>query len=224
VARAEFLMQAGDSSIELGIVSCGDDLVAYNLETEEFKLREHFAKAGMDVNVELRTIHGGTFHFDDDFDGGRKFLQSDYDNRPGQEQYSQQQPLGSQHIFQVVPKKGFLIKNLTPERLDLALVKAFSKINCKQVSGRHYVGGIGDGILIAQKCDIGNAILVWDGREHVDLNLFLFHETEGDPEAFVSTFMYYAALKNTLNIGLRDDMPRGIGRVVNFKIDLVESE
>jgi hypothetical protein len=217
-------MQAGESSIELGIVSCGDDLVAYNLETEEFKLREHFAKAGMDVNVELRTIHGGLFHFIDDFDGGRKFTQSDYDNRPGQEQYSQQQPLGSQHIFQVVPKKGFLIENLTPERLDLALVKALSKINCKQVYGRHYVGGIGDGILIAQKCDIGNAILVWDGREHVDLNLFLFHETEGDPETFVTTFMYYATLKNTLNIGLRDDMPRGIGRVVNFKSDLVESE
>jgi len=30
VARAEFLMQTGESSIELGIVSCGDDLVAYN--------------------------------------------------------------------------------------------------------------------------------------------------------------------------------------------------
>jgi hypothetical protein len=217
-------MQAGDSSIELGIVSCGDDLVAYNLETEESKLLEHFAKAGMDVNVELRTIHGGLFPFDDDYDGGRKFVHSDYDNRPGQEQYSHQQPLGSQHIFQVVPKKGNGVVNLTSERLDLALVKALAKINCKQVSGRHYVGGIGDGVLIAQKCDIGNAILVWDGRDHVDLNLFTFHETEGDPETFVTTFMYYASGKNTLSIGLRDDMPRGIGRVVNFKIDLAESE
>jgi hypothetical protein len=216
-------MQAGESSIEFGIVSCGDDLVAYNLETEEFNLREHFAKAGMDVDVELRTIHGGRFRFNDEFDGGRKFTQSDYDNRPGQEQYSQQQPLGSQHIFQVVPKKDNGAVNLTPERLELALFAALANINC-DVSVKQNVGGIGDGILIAQKCDIGNAILVWDGREHVDLNLFLFHETEGDPEAFVSTFMYYAALKNTLNVGLRDDMPRGIGRVVNFKIDLVESE
>jgi hypothetical protein len=216
-------MQAGDSSIELGIVSCGDDLVAYNLETEEFKLREHFAKAGMDVHVELRTIHGGLFHYDDDFDGGRKFVQSDYDSRPGQEQYSQQQPLGSQHIFQVVPKKNSGAVNLTPGSLDNALVKALAKINCK-VSDHHHVGGIGDGVLIAQKCDNGNAILVWDGREHVDLNLFTFNETEGDTEIFVTTFINYASEKNTLDIGLRDDMPRGIGRVVNFKSDLVESE
>jgi hypothetical protein len=67
---------------------------------------------------------------------------------------------------------------------------------------------------------------VWDGREHVDLNLFSFHETEGDLETFVTSFMYIASGKSSLdiNIGLRDDMPRGIGRVVNFKSDLVESE
>jgi hypothetical protein len=216
-------MEAGDSSIELGIVSCGDDLVAYGLQTEESKLREHFAKAGMDVNVELQTIHGGLYQYIHDFDDIRKFVHSDYDSRPGQEQYSQQQPLGSQHIFQVVPKKDRGVVNFTPQRLDDALVQALAKINCK-VSGHHHVGGIGDGILIAQTCDIGNAVLVWDGREHVDLNLFTFHEREGDPEAFVNTFMYWASGVNTLDIGLRDDMPRGIGRVVNFKSHLVESE
>jgi hypothetical protein len=216
-------MQAGDSSIELGIVSCGDDLVAYNLQTEESKLREHFAKAGMDVNIELQTIHGGIFQYNHDYDGIRKFVHSDYDSRPGQEQYSQQQPLGSQHIFQVVPKTDSGVVNFTPQRLDDALVQALAKINCK-VSGRHHVSGIGDGVLIAQTCDIGNAILVWDGREQVDLNLFTFQETEGDPEKFVTTFMSNASGGNTLDIGLRDDMPRGIGRVVNFKSHLVESE
>jgi hypothetical protein len=107
----------------VGIVSCGDDLVAYNLETEESKLREHFAKAGMDVNVELRTIHGGLYTSIYDFDGVRKCLNSDYDSRPGQEQYFQQQPLGSQHIFQVVPKKNSGVVNFTPQRLDDALVQ-----------------------------------------------------------------------------------------------------
>jgi hypothetical protein len=61
------------------------------------------------------------------------------------------------------------------------------------VSGHHHLGGIGDGVLIAQKCDIGNAVLVWDGREQVDLNMFTFHETEGDPEISVTTFMYLAS-------------------------------
>ena len=218
-ARGEFLIEAGDNKVELGVVSCGDDVVAYNLETEEFKLREQFAEADMEVSVELRTIHGGMFIFKEDFDGGNKFVQSDYDNRPGQEQYAQQEPLGSQHIFQVVPKNPGEDFSVSADDLDSALEKALEKIGC-EVSSRHRFGDVGEGVVIAQKCNSANAVLVWDGREHIDLNLFTFEEDSDQAKFFVDSFIFYARKTSALNVGLRDDMPRGVGRAINFKSDL----
>ena len=219
VVRGEFHLQAGESAVELGVVSCGDTLAAYNMEAEEFQLQKYFEEAHMDVEVELRTLSGGQFPFDDDFDGGNEFLQADYDNNPGRAQYAEQNQLGSQHIFQFVPKADQAQNlELSAKSLDTAMEKVMERMKAK-VSGHHHVTDIGDGCLIAFFTDIGNAILVWDGREHIDVNFFFFKEDWGATDVFVASFIHFNSAKHVLEVGLRDDMPRGTGRVINFERD-----
>ena len=218
MARAEYFIQAGDATVQIGIVTCGDESLAYTLTTEERILQERFSEAGLEVNVELRTIHGGLFPYKDDFDGGNKFLQSDYDDKPGFQQYNQQQPLGSQHIVQINTKEGEK-EEISSQKLEDSLLSTLEWLQFDVIS-HVLVADVGEGVVIAYTCKQGNVIVVWDGREHIDLNFFSFAETEKLAEKMVAGFIHYASRGKKLAAALRDDFPRGIGRVVNFKADL----
>ena len=82
-------------------------------------------------------------------------------------------------------------------------------------------GNIGaDGIVIVSSNDKGNAILVWDGRSHMDINFFIF-----DAEAStISDEFKKACMEQKYSIKvtptLQDDQPRGTGRVINFPEDI----
>ena len=55
ISRASFHMQAGEVVVDFGVVSAGDNAVAYHLETVEKSLQTRFKEA----EIELRVIHGG---------------------------------------------------------------------------------------------------------------------------------------------------------------------
>jgi hypothetical protein len=220
VARGEFLLQAGDMKLGLGVVSSGDEWIAYNLATLEFKLEEEFNKTAMDVSIELRTIHGGLYPFVEEFDP-RRFLQSHYDNGPGEEQYEQQKPLGRQNIFQLEPAEDVEKVELSSERLRRVLERSLAYIKF-EVTSKHHVVDVGDGAVIVYVCREGSLIAVWDGRHHVDINFFTHEESPGLPEKFRGAFLHF--VEGRMHVPLRDDQPRGIGRVVNFPTDLVEEE
>jgi len=77
---------------------------------------------------------------------------------------------------------------------------------------------IGEGGLIVLLGSNGNLICVWDGREHIDIHLFTIEEMERLHQDLVKGFS--TATHGNMKIGLRDDQPRGIGRVINFPSDL----
>jgi hypothetical protein len=61
--------------------------------------------------------------------------------------------------------------------------------------------------------DGGNAILVWDGSIHIDINLYLDREDRTTAERFPAEFL--SSIRH-LELVARDEQPRGYGRVVNL--------
>ena len=73
-----------------------------------------------------------------------------------------------------------------------------------------------DGIVCAAIWDAGTAVISWDGRFQVDLNIFSLAGREAI-DVFEKEFREKLP---SLGGWLRDTQPRGYGRVVNFKEDM----
>ncbi|KAG7339654.1 spermine/spermidine synthase domain containing protein [Nitzschia inconspicua] len=218
ITRAELKVEKGDETLEFGLVSSGDLAIFHNLHTLEKKLNKRLDRAGSPSKVEVVKIQGGLHQFNHDYNP-REFPHSDYDQAPGDKQYAEQQPLGREAIIQfelnsaktdaVMPDLGG-IKTILEETL------LTSKYEVKR--SETYTG-IGEGALMVSEFKEGSVVLVWDGRHHVDLNLFLFDDRKELADDIASKFSHLS--QETLQVGLRDDFPRGLGRVVNFHEDLV---
>jgi spermidine synthase len=78
---------------------------------------------------------------------------------------------------------------------------------------------LGEGQLLLYYWDAGSVFVLWDGRDHVDINLFTYEEDDYFVDEFLENI-------NTqiprLYLSLRDEQPRGLGRVVTYKRDLLE--
>ena len=216
IARAEFLLSSdsNNDTVELGLVLCGDEEYLYSLESTERSLKDSFANE-KGINIELQIINAGLFPYDFNFNPGT-FKQSDYDNAPGLDQYHEQKPLGRQNIFQFEIKNSEKVTGeMFSSFLEKPLVEFLGDVKSKEF------GNIGaDGIVIVSANDKGNAILVWDGRSHMDINFFIF-----DAEAStVSDGFKKACMEQKYSIKvtptLQDDQPRGTGRVINFPEDI----
>jgi hypothetical protein len=77
--------------------------------------------------------------------------------------------------------------------------------------------GIGDGAVVVALWPQGNVVILWDGRDHVDLNGLIYKEDFKFVRDFEKAFLKEVpGMERTL----RDTQPRGINRVVNFAKDL----
>jgi spermidine synthase len=215
VARAEVVFQAGGESYELGVVSTQNRRANYAFEALEKRLQNRLAETG--AKIELRWIHGGLFNFIDDFKT-REFKHEDYDSKPGKDQFASQVPLGSQYIYQLQPKED------NEEVVTLKMIKiaeylelAFKIIGIDQLTTKQF-SGVGDGGVLVAVSSQANAVVLWDGREHIDINLFMREESNSKAKNFITGFVSYT--RNQMVVSLRDDQPRGIGGVVNFPSDM----
>ena len=101
------------------------------------------------------------------------------------------------------------------------LETSFKGITSELLATKQYTG-VGDGGVVLATSSDSNVILVWDGREHIDINLFMHEESSEKSKNFIDSFV--KETKNKLSVSLRDDQPRGIGGVVNFPSDLDKSK
>lgn len=76
---------------------------------------------------------------------------------------------------------------------------------------------IGDGSIENYFWAEGGVIVLWDGKSHVDINLFTYNEDKDFHSNFVQKFEMEIP---SLNVALHDTQPRGIGRVINFSKDI----
>jgi hypothetical protein len=150
------------------------------------------------------------------------FTHSDYDNTDAMQQWNDQRPLGLHTVFQLetMDKRT---PPLSKEKLEAALKDAFKSAKILDLV-------LDSSTVIADGCVVfahwtsnhgGNVILLWDGRIHVDLNLFTYQPAGG--EVFADK-IESATLETLSDFDfdrvLRDEQPRGTGRSVLYPTPL----
>ncbi len=166
------------------------------------------------AGIEIMSILGEPIKWQDNFNP-QYFNRSHYDSLPGLDQFSRQMPLGSQTIFQyenptsnawstkrMSQKISKVFKNSVKEFFEIVEYQRFSDL--------------GDGVLIIIILQEGHAILQWDGFSHIDLNVFTYDE-DIDHESLGNSIMQSIP---GFSLSLKDEQPRGVSRVVNFKRDI----
>ena len=170
------------------------------------------------VVSKVQHIMGGLWVEQEDFKPSQVFVSSDYDQHSPLEQWRSQKPLGYHNIFQLESSIMNLSLHQVREALKISLSEMFSSLNTPTDSAelREYTD-IGNGCVLVALWAEGSAIVMWDGNIHIDINLFMFDESENRAKAFKESFSLEIPSLTTV---LHDEHPRGIGRVVNYLKDL----
>jgi len=139
-----------------------------------------------------------------------EFRQSDYDLSAEIEQYEKQQAVGRQTIFQFARDKDH--RDSSPN-IDSILKMVLNSMDVTVTSTKTY-RELGDGMVEVVRCKEGNIVAVWDGRDHIVVNVFRFEQSRKLADEFLTRFLTVSG--RGWKKELRDDMPRGYNRVVNF--------
>jgi len=191
IGHAKIRIQAGLDTYVLGAVVCQQERVAYIIESLEQSIVRRFEEQNISgIEVETVYIRGGLYPWMPDFEPNN-FKATDYDMAPALKQYV----------------------------LDTALNKALQAIDV-DVTLHDEISEVGDGTVFVHVGSDASAVSVWDGRSHVDVNFFnsLDAEKPDLDDKFLKVLLQ--ELGGRFKVALRDDMPRGTGRVVNFAEDM----
>jgi hypothetical protein len=190
------------------------------------------------IDVSIGFVHGGAVYYDtDNLDDttldNRVFGPDTYDRTASLEQFTSQRPLARHSLFQFEPTEDGTMP--TWKELESSLLKSIENVSLFPLLSKIQLydkpGVIGDGALISiplkgnddDHLDNRSHIsMVWDGRTHVDINLFVISAPTKDEDVamMMNDFAVDFATQSGLTLSLRDDQPRGYGRVVNFHVDI----
>mmetsp|Transcript_12205 Transcript_12205/g.25735 ORF Transcript_12205/g.25735 Transcript_12205/m.25735 type:complete len:1004 (+) Transcript_12205:119-3130(+) len=134
------------------------------------------------------------------------FSWADYDQRPGLEQYYGQRPIGLQTLFQLglVSKTTELSRsNIKDVFKDTALKLGVTSPILEEKTGQ--------GALYIAMSGAGEIVATWDGADSININLFTYDESVNHLEAISS----FASSFSKMELRLRDEQPRGYGKVIN---------
>jgi len=193
--------------LEFHVVSNGDP--RFFTHIDDFL---HASNERTGLVSEVQEIFGGKYTNQGKCTPSKIWLPTDYSKVSSYEQWSSQKSLGLQTIFQLENKRDYIV----PSKLTNCLEKALLQIFDYSISIYEF-DNLGEGILFVAIWLGGNINILWDGRVHIDINVFT--DTEDNPIAdkFLDIFLTEIT---TLEIKLRDEQPRGIGRVVNPSVDI----
>jgi len=174
-----------------------------------------YTKTRTGVEVEIWSITGNDAPTQTKYNP-HFYAVDDYDQGPGLEQFSTQQPLGVQSVFQL--KNTLPDKSISTDRLKNALQEIISEW-AHPISGLDTSSDVGDGALLVATFLDAHVIVVWDGDEHVDFNIFTNGESFDHDNQIINPF---TKEMGGLKIVLKDSHPRGTGRVINFMNEINE--
>eukprot|EP00980_Cylindrotheca_fusiformis_P003726 scaffold825_cov147-Cylindrotheca_fusiformis.AAC.1 len=206
--RTEVSMKSADSTLGLELIYCGD-LSFLHLHAMEKSLIDELPG----YTVELKRITGGFHYYDTEY-ANKDFPLSAYDREPATIQGKNQLALGRQSIFQFEDFGLDASKYPTMDKLTLYFKATLEKMGYLPTSEAAYTD-VGQGGVIVAKFPEGSAVLVWDGIKHVDVNLFSTDQSEKRANEFGDKFRELTGLSSYL----RDDQPRGTGRVILFEYE-----
>jgi spermidine synthase len=215
VTRAETEIRAGVSKrlLSLGVSASNDAHFFTRVTAFEKGLLESMSKYG-NIEVETPTIFGGVKYFEEEYNA-KIFAPNAYDPTPAVEQAAAQVPLGRQSVFQFeFPEEDDGSRGF--DTISGFLQTAFEKLGYVSSKQNRYTG-VGDGgVVVATFADGGGLLLIWDGQSHVDINLFSTDGSRDRADKFLAIITEVSGLQRTL----RDDQPRGTGRVIQFQSEI----
>ena len=157
-----------------------------------------------------------------------------YDERDSFKQYTHQIPLASQSLYQLQVFDEAETKTVTAAMIKDAL-EAVIAANPQFALGKRveFTDAIGDGSVVGVIMSDGHIIITWDGAGRVTLNTLTFGEeyepvppTADVPDMVLSKHktgvidVFMSKLPKSTQVSVREQMPRGSNRVVNFKKDI----
>ena len=197
---AEINVSGSDELTGLGILVSDDGMFFRHLRTAVTNIENR-----TDLTITTRRITGGLWRYlDKDTYLPKVYSANDYDSQPARDQFRSQIFYGRQIVAQYTlgreVKASELIRALNQN------IGSMAKNGDTQVLSY----AIGDGLVASSTFQKGSIVLVWDGADRLDINLFLYRNYE----AQMSEIM--AQLAETLpkaTLSLRDEQPRGINAV-----------
>uniref|UniRef100_A0A7S2ETR6 PABS domain-containing protein n=1 Tax=Ditylum brightwellii TaxID=49249 RepID=A0A7S2ETR6_9STRA len=195
------LYGTADDDFKLLLVTEHDDIV------NELKVVTKLVERTTGLESEVRLINGGLWLMQENFQASHPYSPDDYDQVSPLEQWKSQHPLGLQVISQMESEK-LLSKFVIRASLERATAGDDS------IEIREY-DDLGDGCVFMATWSKGGVFVLWDGRKHVDVNLFGYDSDVSSAESFLEWFQRGTALKTALY----DEHPRGFGRVVSYQHD-----
>jgi hypothetical protein len=214
--RAHVLFNTTTSSLELSVTSSGDALFMEHLTKAVSEAQEKTP----DVTLEIRNVIGGHWreekkHMCADWEFSQVTVADDYNHDDARALWASQTTLATQTLLQFSNMVNGAPTIVKLKDLVTACNAVFSARGESSMTVYEDFGG--DGAVCAGAWESGTAVVSWDGRFQVDLNIFSLNGLD-ELNAFEND------IKNqlpTLGGWLRDVQPRGYGRVVNFKEDMV---
>jgi spermidine synthase/S-adenosylmethionine/arginine decarboxylase-like enzyme len=157
-----------------------------------------------------------------------------YDERDSFKQYTLQVPLSSQSLYQLQVMDESETSKITAATIKSALEAVIAgNPNFSGAKRVDFSKEIGDGAVSAAILANGHIIITWDGAGRVTVNSMTFGETYEPvpPNAEVPDMVLsehklgiidvlMQKLPQSTSVSVREQMPRGSNRVVNFKKDI----
>eukprot|EP00984_Skeletonema_dohrnii_P010427 scaffold4055_cov129-Skeletonema_dohrnii-CCMP3373.AAC.3 len=184
-------------------------------------LLEAESKLGKNEKVEFAelrktTIRGATREQGNDYEPVL-FSWNDYDQQPGFEQFYSQRAIGVQTVFQLQRKPNSK-KTLSASSIESAAKFATNTIS--KPPTKETFQKVGDGAIYVALLSNAQVTITWDGADSINVNIFTYDQSLDHDAYFVNKFK---APLPSMNLMLKDEMPRGYGKVIN-KSDRVNRE
>lgn len=159
------------------------------------------------LTADIRNIKSSLNNYVADFEPSMTASHDDYDHNAARQQWKSQQALAKQALVQFeVEQKEPLNTTATKEVLRTALMNTNDDDDGRSIE---VYDDVCDGAIIVGSWSLGRAILTWDGRTTLTANLLSDKDVSVQLERDLEKHF-------TLTVSSRDEMPRGIGRVVNY--------
>lgn len=217
-AEIAFENTKNDSGFKLIITNDGGEYFINRLNSTLTELKSDDSNS---LNGVVQIIHGGEWLFQENFVPSRSFLPDDYDQSGPLAQWQTQNPIGHQFILQLEanPRRKTTFQMSSTHLKDavkntLEGVEFFSEL---QVDDVKEFSDLGTGSLLIAVWSKGSLAVLWDGKTHVDVNLFTYVEDIKIGDQVQDKFLQVLRGYQTV---LRDEQPRGMGRVVAYQRDL----
>jgi hypothetical protein len=205
------------TSLMTSVFGSGDNLFGQHLVEYVERLEGRFEN----LQGEIRMIRGNLFEnflTQDPIITDQNFTDADFDQQATFENWISQKPMGLQILFQFeMAEQGRRSKSMFPKsHLKAAFKTSLEQFVESKIEVESF-NDLGEGQLVVAVWAEGSAILLFDGRDHADVNLFLYKENFGNAKAFEEA---YVGSVPGMSRTLRDTFPRGTGRVISFMKDL----